>query len=197
MVEVFRQMAYGTVALTSKMHLLARDRDWGSGDLAGGRIGATKSVEQLLWLMIDDSDNTATNMLIRRVGRQHVNATMTELGLRATRLDDDIRSDGNQIRYALRSSPRDMVKLLDLMARNHLVDEWSSREMLAIFRRHISVRDCVDLARFGGFDERSHYCCVAGRTVQRGLDRQHVRVGSGCTQKMLDRTHKRVVRVVH
>ncbi len=132
MVEVFRQMASGTVALTSKMHLLARDRDWGSGDLAGGRIGATKSVEQLLWLMIDDSDNTATNMLIRRVGRQHVNATMTELGLRATRLDDDIRSDGNQIRYALRSSPRDMVKLLDLMARNHLVDEWSSREMLAI-----------------------------------------------------------------
>jgi len=132
MVEVFRQMSDGTIELNSKMHLLARDRDWGSGDLAGGRVGETKTVEQLLWLMIDDSDNTATNMLIRRVGRQHVNTTMNELGLRATRLGDYIRSGGNQIRYALRSSPRDMVKLLDLMARNHLVDEWSSREMLAI-----------------------------------------------------------------
>jgi beta-lactamase class A len=132
MVEVFRQMSDGTIDLNSKMHLLARDRDWGSGDLAGGRLGETKTIEQLLWLMIDDSDNTATNMLIRRVGRQNVNRTMNELGLRATRLDDYIRTEGTQIRYALRSSPRDMVKLLDLMARDHLVDEWSSREMLTI-----------------------------------------------------------------
>jgi len=132
MVEVFRQMSDGVIDLNSKMHLLKSDRDWGSGDLAGGRVGETKTVEQLLWLMINDSDNTATNMLIRRVGRQHVNRTMTELGLRSTRLDDYIRSEGNQIRYALRSSARDMVKLLGLMARNHLVDEWSSREMLAI-----------------------------------------------------------------
>jgi beta-lactamase class A len=132
MVEVFRQMADGTIDLNSKMHLLARDRDWGSGDLSGGRLGETKTVEQLLWLMINDSDNTATNMLIRRVGRQHVNTTMSGLGLRSTRLDDYIRSEGSQIRYALRSSARDMVKLLDLMARSHLVDEWSSREMLAI-----------------------------------------------------------------
>jgi beta-lactamase class A len=132
MVEVFRQMADGTIDLNTKMHLLARDRDWGSGDLAGGRVGETKSVEQLLWLMINDSDNTATNMLIRRVGRQHVNRTMSELGLRTTRLGDYIRTAGERIRYTLRSSPRDMVKLLDLMARDHLVDEWSSREMLAI-----------------------------------------------------------------
>jgi len=132
MVEVFRQMARGTIDLNSKMHLLRRDRDWGSGDLADGRIGEAKTVEQLLWLMINDSDNTATNMLIRRVGRQNVNHTMSALGLRTTHLGDYIRSAGTEIRYALRSSPRDMVKLLDLMARDHLVDEWSSREMLSI-----------------------------------------------------------------
>ncbi len=132
MVEVFRQMSNGTIDLNRKVHLLARDRDWGSGDLAGGRPGITRSVEQLLWLMINDSDNTATNMLIRLVGRQHVNRTMSELGLRATRLGDYIRSEGTQIRYALRSSPRDMVRLLDSMARDKLIDSWSSREMLAI-----------------------------------------------------------------
>src|ERR1700694_2841375 len=32
MVEVFRQMASGTIDLNSKMHLLAHDRDWGSGE---------------------------------------------------------------------------------------------------------------------------------------------------------------------
>jgi beta-lactamase class A len=132
MVEVFRQMSDGTIDLNTRLHLLAHDRDWGSGDLSDGHVGETKSVEQLLWLMINDSDNTATNMLIRLVGRQHVNHTMNELGLRSTHLSDYIRSQTNEIRYALRSSPHDMVRLLDAMARDRLVDEWSSREMLAI-----------------------------------------------------------------
>ncbi len=132
MVEVFRQMSTGTIDLNTKMHLLARDRDWGSGDLADARIGDRKNVEQLLWLMINDSDNTATNMLIRLIGRQNVNHTMADLGLRTTRLGDYIRTNTDQIRYALRSSPSDMVKLLDSMARDRLIDTWSSREMLAI-----------------------------------------------------------------
>ena len=54
--------------------------------------------------MIDESDNTATNMLIRLVGRAHVNQTMARLGLRKTRLGDYIRSATDEIRYALRSS---------------------------------------------------------------------------------------------
>jgi beta-lactamase class A len=132
MVEVFRQMANGRIDLDKRVHLNAGDRDWGSGDLAGARVGTTRSVEQLLWLMINDSDNTATNMLIRLVGRQRINKTMSELGLPSTRLGDYIRSSGTQIRYALRSSPHDMVRLLDKIARKRLVDEWSSREMLAI-----------------------------------------------------------------
>jgi beta-lactamase class A len=132
MVEVFRQMASGTIDLNTTMHLQASDRDWGSGDLAGARIGDRKNVEQLLWLMINDSDNTATNMLIRLVHRQNVNRTMSGLGLRTTHLSDYIRTDTDQIRYALRSSPSDLVMLLDSMARDRLIDTWSSREMLAI-----------------------------------------------------------------
>ena len=84
--------------------------------------------------MIDVSDNTATNMLIRLVGRQHINATMSELGLSHTRLTDFIRSSRTDIRWALRSSPADMAHLLRAMAKEQLVDEWSSREMIAILR---------------------------------------------------------------
>jgi len=132
MVEVFRQMSTGQIDLNKRVHLAKGDRDWGSGDMADARIGSEKTVEKLLWLMINDSDNTATNMLIRLVGRQHVNQTMSGLGLRNTRLGDYIRTGGSEIRYSLRSSPHDMVKLLDSIARSKLVDEWSSREMLAI-----------------------------------------------------------------
>ncbi len=132
MVEVFRQMELGRLDLDSAVHLQARDRDWGWGDLADAEPGTRYTIKQLLWLMITRSDNTATNMLIRRVGRTHINATMAALGLRRTYLGDYIRSETDTIRYALRTSPHDMVSLLDNIARDRLVDEWSSREMLAI-----------------------------------------------------------------
>ena len=131
MVEVFRQLAAGRFDLNTRVVLRADDRDWGSGQLAGARAGSQYAVGTLLAVMIDVSDNTATNMLIRLVGRQHINATMRQLGLTHTRLSDFIRSSG-PIRWALRSSPSDMVRLLDRMAREQLIDEWSSRAMISI-----------------------------------------------------------------
>jgi beta-lactamase class A len=133
MVEVFRQLVAGDFDLNTSVTLVKSDRDWGYGKLCNARIGSTYKVSRLLSLMIDVSDNTATNMLIRRVGRQRINATMRELGLTHTHLGDFIRSQG-PIRYALRSSPADMLQLLRAMAKEQLVDEWSSREMIAILR---------------------------------------------------------------
>ncbi|MEO7040171.1 MAG: serine hydrolase [Candidatus Elarobacter sp.] len=134
MVEVFRQLVAGRFDLNTRLHLQRSDKDWGSGDLADARVGGSYPVSHLLSLMIDDSDNTATNMLIRLVGRAQINETMTELGLTHTRLTDFIRSEGPHIRWALRSSPADMAHLLDSMAKEQLIDEWSSREMIAILR---------------------------------------------------------------
>ncbi len=132
MVEVFKQLQAGDIDLNTVVHLEASDRDWGWGDMADATPGTARTVKQLLWLMITESDNTATNMLIRLVGRYQVNAEMAGLGLHSTHLGDYIRSDSDEIRYALRTSPSDMLKLLDEIARLRLVDEWSSREMLAI-----------------------------------------------------------------
>jgi beta-lactamase class A len=132
MIEVFKQMEAGDLALGTMVHLENRDRDWGWGDMADARAGVGKSIKQLLWLMITRSDNTATNMLIRKVGRTHINRTMDDLGLHETHLGDYIRSETDTIRYALRTSPHDMMMLLDAIARDQMVDEWSSREMLTI-----------------------------------------------------------------
>jgi beta-lactamase class A len=135
MVEVFRQLLeVRKFDLNTKLTLRKSDKDWGSGDLAGARVGSTYTVQRLLSLMIDVSDNTATNMLIRLVGRQNINESMTGYGLTHTRLHDFIRSEGNGIRWALRSSPADMMHLLGKMAKKELVDEWSSGEMISILR---------------------------------------------------------------
>jgi beta-lactamase class A len=135
MVEVFRQLAAGRFDLDRTVTLLAGDKDWGSGDLCDAPVGSTYSVSQLLVKMIDISDNTATNMLIRLVGRHSINAGMLELGLERTHLSDDVRTDDWSIRSELRTSPADLVHLLAMMARRQLVDEWSSNEMISILAR--------------------------------------------------------------
>ncbi|MDE2483205.1 MAG: serine hydrolase [bacterium] len=135
MVEVFRQMEAGRFDLQRRVTLLASDKDYGSGDLCDEPSGTTYAVEDLLARMIDVSDNTATNMLIRLVGRANINATMRRLGLRHTRLTTDVRTNTWSVRQALRSSPADMVHLLTLMAKRQLVDEWSSNEMISILEQ--------------------------------------------------------------
>ncbi len=137
MIEVFKQMEKGALDLNTRLHLESRDKDYGWGDLADARVGNVYSVKELLWLMITNSDNTATNMLIRLVGRAHINGTMASLGFDHTRLHDDIRTDTDAI-YTLRSSAHDMMEMLDAIARGRLVDAWSSKQMLAILtgQRH-------------------------------------------------------------
>ena len=141
MIEVFKQMEAGALDLNTRVHLEGRDKDYGWGDLADERVGTLHHVKDLLWLMITNSDNTATNMLIRLVGRAKINTTMATLGLGSTRLHDDIRTETDSIRYTLRSSPHDMMEMLDGIARDRLVDAWSSKQMLAILtgQRHNSL----------------------------------------------------------
>ncbi|HTX59442.1 MAG TPA: serine hydrolase, partial [Verrucomicrobiae bacterium] len=132
MVTVFRQLADGRFDLQRRVTLLERDKDWGSGELCDAPDGSTYSVAELVEKMIEISDNTATNMLIRLVGLRNVNETMLQLGLEHTRLRDDIRTEGWSIRQELRTSPDDLVRLLAMMARRQLIDAWSSNEMISI-----------------------------------------------------------------
>jgi len=132
MVEVFRQMQEGNFDLNRRVTLLASDRDWGSGSIASSPIGSSFPVSTLLTQMITVSDNTAANMLIRLVGRSHINATMDGLGLEHTRLSDYIHTEGWGVRNTLRTSASDMVALLVKMAKDQLIDQWSSRQMIAI-----------------------------------------------------------------
>ena len=63
-------------------------------------------------------------------------------------------------------------------------------------RLDLDERDDL-LAGLGGVDERVDDRGVAGRAVQRLLDRQHVRVGGGLLDEALHARGERVVRVVH
>lgn len=132
MVEVFRQLEEGKFDLNRRLTLQASDKDYGSGDLCDAPVGSEYTIQDLLARMIDVSDNTATNMLIRFVGRRAINLEMADLGLQHTHLNEDVRTSTWSVRTALRSSAHDMVTLFSMMAKRQLIDEWSSGEMISI-----------------------------------------------------------------
>lgn len=80
MVTVMRQVDAGLLRLDERLTLREDDKSPG-GTLIHCHEGLQPTVCDLLYLMITLSDNTATDMLWRRVGLDRVNHTMRDLGL--------------------------------------------------------------------------------------------------------------------
>lgn len=88
--EIAREAAEGALDPDEQLEVRDEDRCAGSGllaDLAPRRW----TVADLARLTASVSDNTATNVLLRRIGPDRVNQGADELGLRTTRLLDRIR----------------------------------------------------------------------------------------------------------
>jgi beta-lactamase class A len=119
MYEVYRQRDAGRLSLAEQLTMTPRFAalDLGTLDVP---VGGTVSVEGALHRMIAISDNATANLLADRVGWNNLNATMRDLGLRETRLDGE----------ALTTSPRDMLLLLELLARGQGPSPASSAEMI-------------------------------------------------------------------
>ncbi|HEX3159237.1 MAG TPA: serine hydrolase, partial [Gemmatimonadaceae bacterium] len=87
LLELLRQSDAGTLALGDRVELRAAQQVGGSGVLQSFADGGSSlSLHDLAVLMITLSDNTATNLLIERVGMPSVNRTLDGLGLGEIRL---------------------------------------------------------------------------------------------------------------
>ncbi len=84
LVEAFRQIGRGALSLADRWNLTEEDKSTGSGVLVRLTPGLQPTVRDLLTLMIIISDNTATDMLVRRLDPERITATMRELGERQT-----------------------------------------------------------------------------------------------------------------
>ena len=88
LIELYRQDAAGQLRLTTRVPVRQADRTGGSGLLLNLGDGTSElSLGDLAMFMITVSDNTATNMLIDRVGgMEKVNAMTRELGVPEVKL---------------------------------------------------------------------------------------------------------------
>jgi len=142
MTEVFRQVAQGKIAWTDEFIL--KGKQGGSGVLGEFSDGAKIDLRTATNLMIVVSDNTATNLILDKISSNSVNDFMDTLGLKQTRSLRKIGGGGDARAYDEPlnklfgigvSSPRDMVKLLEMLERGEVVSKEASKEMLDILRR--------------------------------------------------------------
>ncbi|OGS52525.1 MAG: hypothetical protein A3K75_03700 [Euryarchaeota archaeon RBG_13_61_15] len=81
MVETYRQVEDGLISLDERIELEPRHYCIGEGVLQYLSPGLKPTVQDLLALMILETDNTASEMLWKRIGIQRVGMLMKELGL--------------------------------------------------------------------------------------------------------------------
>lgn len=135
MAEVYRQGHEGRIRLSDPIEMRAEDVVGGSGVLQLLTPGLRLSVRDLIELMICASDNTATNLLVDLTGIAAVNQCMERLGLRHTRLHSKLQVMPVPPTSLNQTSPRDMVELMRLIARGHVVSRWACDHMIATMKR--------------------------------------------------------------
>jgi beta-lactamase class A len=143
MIEAYHQAAEGRLLLTAPLTLESGDKVGGSGVLNGLRDGLSLTVGDLIHLMIVLSDNTATNLLINRLGAARISERMAFYGLRDTKIFRPTFRDGRadilpelEREFGLgMTTPREMARLMALIAEGKAVSPEASAAMLATLRR--------------------------------------------------------------
>ncbi len=133
MIEAFRAEAAGELSL-SEIHVLrGEERMPSCGTLKNMHAGIEMTLLDLVQLMIIVSDNTATNILIRRLGIDKVNATLRSLGCETTtlrRLLFDSEASRRGVQNTIAAG--EMGMLLEKLHRGEIVSPEASRRMLDI-----------------------------------------------------------------
>src|SRR5258705_2335165 len=91
LVELYHQVSTGKISLDERVKLEHPEIYFGSGVLREMRPGLTPSIRDLATVLIDVSDNMATDLILARVGKENVTARMRALGLAKTSVDATTR----------------------------------------------------------------------------------------------------------
>jgi beta-lactamase class A len=136
--ELYRQAQQGKLKLTDPYVMQASDLVPDSDIMGGLTPGVTRVTNRdLATMMVAVSDNSATNVLIDRVGMDNVNALMDSLGLPHTRLRRkmmDIKAAGEGRENI--STPREMMTLLEALYRGKILNKEMTEDFFKMLSTH-------------------------------------------------------------
>jgi len=144
MAETFHQVEQGKLRWNDEIVLTKESKQGGSGVLSEFSDNTKIDLATALHLMIVVSDNTGTNLVADKVGADNVNNFMDSLGLTDIKFMRKIGGGGESKAYQEpqnklfglgRSSPRQFVRLIEMMENGQLVSKEASAEMINILKR--------------------------------------------------------------
>jgi beta-lactamase class A len=136
--ELYHQVQAGKLKLTDLYTVNASDLVPDSDIMGGLTPGVTRiTLRDLATIMVAVSDNSATNVLIDRVGMDNVNALMDSLGLPHTRLrrkmmDVKAAAEGRENV----STPAEMMSLLEQIFRGKLLNKQLTDDFFKVLTTH-------------------------------------------------------------
>jgi beta-lactamase class A len=138
MVTVYRKVDEGELSFSQEVEI--KEEDWaaGAGWLQWEKAGTKQTVGDLLLLMMTQSDNVATNALVRTVGGpDHVNEVARSMGAEDTLLYQKVSSERGAV-PALdnRSTPRDMATMMQKIAEGKAASEKSCGYMIDLMHEN-------------------------------------------------------------
>jgi beta-lactamase class A len=134
--ELIRQDARGQAPLSERITLRAEDKSRGSGLLLDFDPGAVLTLRDAAVLMMAISDNTATNMLVDRLGIEAVNQTCRDGGMSRTELRNKIDWSliGDEPEKLAVGTPADFCRFFTLLRQGELLPPAHVERMLAVMR---------------------------------------------------------------
>jgi len=176
LIELFHQIQKGPLKLSDPITMLAADQRPGSGVLQFLSTPHQLTVGDAATLMIILSDNTATNLVLDKVGIRNVNRRLDSLGITSTRLfakvfmgsATTVDTAGTR-RWGLGvTTASDLAELLARMYRGQMVSDSASKQMIEILKDNF---DDDRIARYlpadaslanktGSLDDVRHDCGI-------------------------------------
>ncbi len=135
LVALYAAAAEGRLRLDQEVALRAEDQVGGSGVLQVLSPGVRLPLRDLAELMIVVSDNTATNLLLERIGIDAVNACMAALGLETTRVLRALQVVPVGAKGSNTVTAGELSELLARLAQGRAVSWDACRRMVATLRR--------------------------------------------------------------
>lgn len=152
--ELFHRIELGSIHLDDPLIMLAGDREPGSGILQFLHAPHELTVKDAATLMIAVSDNTATNLLVSKLGIRAVNARMDTLGLKHTRLwakvfersRTTINPDSSA-KYGLGSTtPLEIARLMVMIYNGTAVSPDASAQMIDMLKKQMAGQ--IEIPRY-------------------------------------------------
>ncbi|MFA5338390.1 MAG: serine hydrolase [Candidatus Omnitrophota bacterium] len=131
-----RAVKEGKISLSQKFTITAKDITGGSGIIKTMPTPVVLTFQEIIKIMITNSDNTATNKIIDILGYKYLNRGFRDLGLKRTVLKRKMMDFSKRKRGVENyTSASDIVFLLEEIYKGKLIDKDSSRMILSFLSK--------------------------------------------------------------